>query len=148
MAYTDGSGIDQRIGASAVLYCNRVEVASLRLCLGSAGHHTVFEGEGVGASLALALLKKQPEVRGAVSIVVDSQPAINAVRATAANPSHWIWDRAFAVKHPDAMVTVRWAPGHVGIPGNEHADEEAKKVAQIGSSPEHTHRLPRRTALE
>ncbi|KAJ7101791.1 hypothetical protein C8R44DRAFT_552232, partial [Mycena epipterygia] len=31
-------------------------------------------------------------------------------------------------------LTIRWAPGHRDIPGNERADEEAKRAAQEGSS--------------
>ncbi|KAJ7123400.1 hypothetical protein C8R44DRAFT_564880, partial [Mycena epipterygia] len=32
-------------------------------------------------------------------------------------------------------LTIRWAPGHKDITGNERADQEAKRAAQDGSSP-------------
>jgi hypothetical protein len=35
-----------------------------------------------------------------------------------------------AAKHPNTRVTVKWAPGHVGIAGNKRADVEAKKAVQ------------------
>ncbi|KAJ7043607.1 hypothetical protein C8F04DRAFT_876789, partial [Mycena alexandri] len=111
-----------------------------RLHLGSSAHHTVFEGEGVGGTLALALLRREEDVTGGVTIVVDSQPAVNATRALASTPSHWIWDawhveaQSFARSHPNAQVKVRWAPGHKGIAGNERADVEAKRAAQRGDS--------------
>jgi ribonuclease HI len=138
--YTDGSGIDGRIGASAVLFEYGVEVSSLRLCLGSAEDHTVFEGEGIGGVLAMVLLGEIQELWGPVSIIVDSQPAVHATHTNASTLSHWIWDlwhkyaRALARLHPDAEVKIRWAPGHVGIAGNERADVEAKTAAQQVSS--------------
>jgi ribonuclease HI len=138
--YTDGLGIEGRIGASAVLFYRGEERASLRLCLGDTTHHTVFEGEGAGGILALALLRKQRNVEGPVTIIVDSQPAIKATANATSTPSHWIWDAwhvyatVFAKKHPRAIVTIRWAPGHIGIAGNERADEEAKRAAQHDDS--------------
>ncbi|KAL1751442.1 hypothetical protein FB107DRAFT_192407, partial [Schizophyllum commune] len=33
-------------------------------------------------------------------------------------------------------LTARWAKSHIGIAGNERADEEAKKAAQGESSPD------------
>jgi ribonuclease HI len=68
--------------------------------------------------------------------VVDSQPAVRATQVIASTPSHWIWDawhgqaRALAERHPNARVTIRWAPGHEDIVGNERADEVAKSAAQ------------------
>jgi hypothetical protein len=38
-------------------------------------------------------------------------------------------------RNPDVQVTMRWTPGHVGVPGNEYADEQAKKAAEEDSSP-------------
>jgi hypothetical protein len=85
---------------------------------------------------ALAAAGLRCEERCAVPIAVDSQPAILATQGRAPNPSHWIWDvwhglaRAFQQRHPDARITIRWAPGHVGIAGNERVDEEARRAAQ------------------
>jgi ribonuclease HI len=134
--FTDGSGIDGRIGASAVLFEHGVELGALRLYLGNTEDHTVFEGEGIGGVLAMVLLERLEQLSGPVSIYVDSQPVIRATQARASTPSHWIWDlwhvqaRTLAVKHPDTRVTVKWAPGHVDIVGNERADIEVKKAAQ------------------
>jgi ribonuclease HI len=138
--YTDGSGIDEQIGASAVLYVHSIEWSALRLHLGSNEQHTVFEGEGVGGCLALVLLLDLPEVQGPVTIAVDSQPAILAVHVRVPNPSHWMWDtwhelvQVFQQRHLEAPITIRWMPGHVGIMGNEHADEEAQCAAQAQDS--------------
>ncbi|KAJ7133571.1 ribonuclease H-like domain-containing protein [Mycena epipterygia] len=138
--YTDGSGIDGKIGVSAVLYRDGVKVRTSRKRLGSARHHTVFEGEGVGGNLGLGLLWAEPNVEGDTTIAVDSTPAIDATASTQSNPSHYIWDlwhkhaRIVQRKHLQIRITIRWCPGHRGIDGNERADVEAKKAAQEGSS--------------
>ncbi|KAJ6453771.1 hypothetical protein C8R45DRAFT_757324, partial [Mycena sanguinolenta] len=97
---------------------------------------TVFEGEGIGGCLAMELLTRLAALEGPVSVYVDSQPAIQATQTTNSTPSHWIWDMwhdavsTLTVRHPGAEITVRWSPGHVGIAGNERADEEARRAAQ------------------
>ncbi|KAJ7168172.1 ribonuclease H-like domain-containing protein, partial [Mycena crocata] len=136
----DGSGIDGKIGASAVLYRDGVEVRACRKRLGSARKHTVYEGEGVGGNLGLGLLWAERHIEGNVTIAVDSTPAIDATQNVRPNPSHWIWDlwhkhaRMVQRKHPNIQITIRWTPGHRDIEGNERADVEAKKAAQEASS--------------
>ncbi|KAJ7191575.1 ribonuclease H-like domain-containing protein [Mycena pura] len=138
--YSDGSGIDGKIGASAVLYRDGQEIRVSRLQLGADTDHTVYEAEGIGISLGLGLLWAERCVEGDVTIAVDSQPAIKATTNRRPTPSHYIWDdihvHAAAVrrKHPEARITIRWTPGHRDVLGNERADEEAKKAAQEGSS--------------
>lgn len=88
--YTDGSRIDEQIGASAVLYMRSIKQGALCLHLGSNEQHTTFKGESVGGCLALALLLDLPEVQGLVTIAVDSQPAILATDVHAPNPSHYL----------------------------------------------------------
>jgi len=36
------------------------------------------------------------------------------------------------VQTPSIKITMRWMPGHEGIPGNEQADEEAKTGGKGG----------------
>lgn len=110
--YSDGSGIDGKIGTAAVLFCDGVEVRSCRLHLSAADNHTVYESEGIGGSLGVGLLWAQPEVEGAVSMVIDTRPAIDTTRSVQPKPSHYIWDtlhrhaNTVQRKHPDAQITI------------------------------------------
>lgn len=139
--YTDGSGIEGKIGAAAVLYRDGVLKSRRRMCLGMEKHHTVYEGEGVGMILGLELLREEVHVEGLLPMGVDNTAAITATHAINPGPSHYIWDifhrRITMVynKHKEMTLLVKWVPGHVGIVGNERADEEAKKAATDGSSP-------------
>nr|GAT48527.1 RNA-directed DNA polymerase from transposon X-element [Mycena chlorophos] len=139
--YTDGSGIDGNIGAAAVLYRGEAEWGSMRTKLGTEKEHTVYEGEAVGCGMALELLRVQDNVEGPVTVVVDNQAAVRAVNATTAKPASWIWDdwhakfSSLLTKHPNITLTIRWAPGHEDIPGNERADEEAKRAAKGDVTP-------------
>ncbi|KAJ6449133.1 hypothetical protein C8R45DRAFT_1114863 [Mycena sanguinolenta] len=116
-AYTDGSGIGGRIGASTVLFENRREVGTLQLLLGDDHYHTVYESEGVGGCLAMTLLFGQDELCDAVTIAVDNQAAVKAVPVCAPLLSHWIWDawhglvRTLSIQHLDVHVMVRWTLG-------------------------------------
>ena len=111
-----------------------------RMRLGTLKHHTVFEGEGVGLILGLELIREEEEVDGMVLMGIYNTVAISATHAIKLNPSHHIWDlfhQRVAVmynKHKGADILVKWTPGHMGIIGNEKADEEAKKAAMEGSS--------------
>ena len=54
--FTDGSGMEGKIRATAVLYRNRNLKTKLRYQLGSQQHHTVYKGEGIGAVLGTKLI--------------------------------------------------------------------------------------------
>ncbi|KAF8880970.1 hypothetical protein BD779DRAFT_1675634 [Infundibulicybe gibba] len=140
--YSDGSGIDGKIGAAAVLYRDGIPKHTLRYQLGSDHHHTVYEGEGVGIILGLELLRK--EAKGSVTRVrmgVDNQAAITSTASIKPKPAHYLWDmldkrlNLVMNRHPNAKLAICWMPGHEGIDGNEWADEVAKEASQLGSSP-------------
>ena len=54
--YSNGSGFEGGIGASALLYINNCLARSLQFYLSTAQEHTVYEAEGVGLILGLHLL--------------------------------------------------------------------------------------------
>ena len=109
--------------------------------LGTSKHHTVFEGEGIGLILGLELIREEEEAEGMVTIGIDNTAAISATHAIKPSVSHYIWDtfhRRVAMlynRHKGVDVLVKWVPGHMGILGNEKADEEARKAALEGLSP-------------
>ena len=139
--YTDGSGVGGQIGAAAVLYRDGMMVSSRRMRLGSLRHHTVFEGEGVGLILGVELVREEEEAEGMVTMGIDNIAAITATHTIKPSPSHHIWDtfhrrvEMLYNKHKGVDLLVKWVPSHMGILGNEKADEEAKKAALEGSSP-------------
>ena len=62
LVFLDRSGHDGQIGAAAVLYRGSAEKKALRKHMGSKEHHTVFEAELLGISLATELIKSESHV--------------------------------------------------------------------------------------
>ena len=143
--FTDGSGMEGKIGAAAVLYRNGNLKTKLRYQLGSQQHHMVYEGEGIGAVLGTKLISKEWNIQSA-NIYIDNCASITATQLTKPNPGHYIFDAlhesiaAVRKRHCGIKIIVKWVPGHKGVEGNEQADEEAKKAITEGSS--ETNKLP------
>src|SRR5271155_3419445 len=140
--YSDGSGKDGKVGASAVMYFGFRVPRMARYHLGSLKQHTVYEGECVGQLLGLQLLLDSGinHNRSKISIGIDSQAAIkrhiNHARASASYIIEEIYKlvNTLVLLYPRADFTIRWTPGHIGLIGNEVADIEAKKAADSSTN--------------
>ena len=136
--YSDGSGLEKVIGASAVLFRDGVERRSRRFRLGKDDSHEVYDGEGVGILSGLSIARIEgreiQRVLRSISVYVDNQAAIRALEIRHPGPSHYIWDAIdqelglLIAEHPGVQVTFRWIPAHKDIHGNERADQEAKRA--------------------
>ncbi|KAJ9137654.1 Endonuclease/exonuclease/phosphatase [Pleurostoma richardsiae] len=110
--YTDGSGINDHVGAAAVApMLSNSDIRSKRLqYMGTSDTSTVYAAELKGLVLALQIVQDiytETSSPGKCAIFTDNQAAIQAFR---------------------------WIPAHVGVPGNEAADRAAKEAAGMGSS--------------
>jgi ribonuclease HI len=143
--YTDGSGLDGQAGASAVLYRYFEEIASLRYYLGPLSQHTVYEAEGVAATMGLHLLQTRTrgtKIEGKVDLGIDNQAVIQADFSGKPRPGshilqrmHVLADRVKRKMKKPHHLRMTWVPGHEDIEGNERADELAKSAAEGFTSP-------------
>ena len=123
----------------AVLYKGGKEKKSVRKFMGSEDRHTVFEAELLCLSLAAELIKDERQIQ-TLTLGVDSQAVLRTIRNRRAIPGQYLLEAfhkqiaAVQCKHPGIEITLRWMPGHMGIPGNEQVDGEAKWAAKGESS--------------
>jgi ribonuclease HI len=130
--YTDGSGIEEQIGAAA--YAPKTSATTYEY-LGPNTTANVFTAELTGIKLATAIFDDQdPSNFTACSIYVDSQAALKALNKPGRQSGQYIIAEIIAdienIKRRKQMdLTMGWIPSHEGIPGNEKVDVEAKKAA-------------------
>jgi ribonuclease HI/endonuclease/exonuclease/phosphatase family metal-dependent hydrolase len=136
--FSDGSGQEEDIGASAVLYKKGSvrTVASLQAFLGPKSKHNTYEAEVIGAILATWIIRRTPETIGkTVSLYIDNQAVIKALtgsRTTAGQ--HLVNSLRLAANDLPCNLEVRWISSHSEVKGNEEADRLAKAAAQGRSS--------------
>jgi ribonuclease HI len=105
--------------------------------LGPDTEHTVPEAELIGILLAMQLIKTENNKNRSCVIGADNQATIEAFSTNLRNSGHNVAREILRqgnmlrkrTRSKKFSLTLRWTAGHVGIPGNELADKEAKRAA-------------------
>ena len=118
--YTDGSKTESEVRAAAV-FPDRCLSHSLQAC------GSVYTAELVAILMALCYILFSESTRSFV-IFSDSRSSLQSLKVLyPRNPLVTEVQRFLQKLHSrDKKVSFCWIPAHVGIPGNERADREAK----------------------
>jgi hypothetical protein len=114
--FSDGSGQDEGIGASAILFKKGFvrPVKDMKAYLGHKSKHNTYEAEAVGALLAIWIVRNTPETIGkAVSLYIDNQAIVMALTGNNHNSGqHLIHSIISAANGLPCNITFRWISSH------------------------------------
>ena len=88
--FTDGSALDGKVGATAVLLKAGRPLCTLNLHLGSESEHTVHEAELIALLLGMHLLSTEAHGSRTAAIGCDNQAALKAFQSDLRSPGHHI----------------------------------------------------------
>ena len=145
IVYTDGSGIEGRMGAAVVV---DLEDHVAHSQMGDENTTTVYAAELRAIEMALDLVLNSTEpwaaqARNGLVIFADSQAALKALRRPRM-PSGQIYligclDLIRQLAERGIRTELRWIPAHQGVLGNETVDQHAKDAAQKPDDPQNSH---------
>lgn len=133
--YTDGSGIENHIGAAAVSPLTR---NTRRIYMGDSETSTVYVAEVQGIVSALEMVTEDAEKgnrRKRAVVFTDNQAAIRTFQMPTGRSGAYIIARAISLidkiqQDLELEIELRWIPAHIGLCGNEAADRAAKEAAK------------------
>ena len=130
--YTDGSKINESVGAAAVInpHFQNGETTCRQLSKRLPDNSTVFAAEATAITLALDYYRHMDPVKHDVVFYSDSMSCLLAIEGEdTENPliCH-IMNLLWALSDKGACVRFCWVPSHCGIEGNEIVDQLAKET--------------------
>ena len=136
--YSDGSCINNGIGAAAIIYNkNRITpYKSLKAYLGSPEDHNTYKAKIIGAILAIWILKNSPITIGKkISLYIDNQSVIQALRTPNTVSGQYLIQALLSATNSMARnLMICWISSHSDVYGNKNVDRLAKQAAEGCSS--------------
>lgn len=140
MFYTDGSGINKKVGAAAV---SPSISTPFMIYLDRSEWYTVYSAElhGTIQALAMAVTYRAEVPSNTVIINTDNQASLQAINAPGKLSGQVYVIQAVALidmlRSHGIDVELHWIPAHIGIDGNENADRKAKEATGWRERKEH-----------
>ena len=127
--YTDGSKMDNKVGAAYVVYNNRREIAHKILPMDE--YCSVYQAELVAITESLEWVIKSRPQTSRLTVLSDSKSALQSLEdRRTCNPIVFsIQNQIRKLQELNVYCEFAWVRGHAGITGNERADHLAKQAA-------------------
>ena len=130
--YTDGSKMNERVGAAAVInrHFQNGETTCRQLSKRLPDNSTIFAAEATAISLALNYYQNMGPVHHDVVVYSDSMSCLQAIEGEdTENPfiCH-IMNLLWSLSDKGTRIRFCWVPSHCGIDGNERVDQIAKET--------------------
>ena len=137
--YTDGSKMNERVGAAVVIshHFQNGETTCRRLPIRLPDNSTIFAAEATAISLALNYYRHMGPVHHDVVVYSDSMSCLQATEGEdTENPfiCH-IMNLLWSLSDKGIHVRFCWVPSHCGIDGNERVDQLAKETLDQDKDP-------------
>ena len=148
--YTDGSKMNERVGAAAVInrHFQNGETTCRQLSKRLSDNSIIFAAEATAISLALNYYQHMGPVHHDVVVYSDSMSCLQAIEGEDTE-NHFIchiMSLLWSLSDKGTNVRFCWVPSHCGIDGNEIVDQLAKETMDqdIGTlaSVHYTHMKP------
>ncbi|GBM47419.1 hypothetical protein AVEN_175598-1 [Araneus ventricosus] len=124
--YTDGSRINSDTGLAVYIFKNNTSTEEYLFRLGSC--NTVFQAELAAIDFTAGWVLRN---NAKIDIFTDTQSSIDAIKS-AKLISEFVNNIKRNIFNARQLISVTWGKAHVGNPGNEHADRQAKFATEKG----------------